>query len=101
MDLFTISLLKKYVVETITNIEGVVTGKSAYDIAVENGFSGTEKEWLESLKGETPIIGENGHWIIAGVDTGILAAPDLDGYYSEANLEALTTEEILEICKNK
>lgn len=101
MDLFTIALLKKYVVETITNIEGVVTGKSAYDIAVENGFSGTEKEWLESLKGEAPQIGENGHWIIAGVDTGLLATPDLDGYYSEANLEALTTEEILEICKNK
>ena len=25
--------------------------KSAYDIAVENGFAGTEAEWLESLKG--------------------------------------------------
>ena len=27
-------------------------GKSAYDIAVENGFKGTETEWLESLKGK-------------------------------------------------
>ncbi len=27
-------------------------GKSAYEIAVENGFSGTEQEWLASLKGE-------------------------------------------------
>ena len=27
-------------------------GKSAYDIAVDNGFVGTEVEWLESLKGE-------------------------------------------------
>lgn len=27
-------------------------GKSAYDIAVENGFTGTEAEWLNSLKGE-------------------------------------------------
>ncbi len=26
-------------------------GKSAYEIAKENGFEGTEKEWLESLKG--------------------------------------------------
>lgn len=26
-------------------------GKSAYDLAVENGFVGTEAEWLESLKG--------------------------------------------------
>ena len=28
-------------------------GKSAYDIAVDNGFVGTEQEWLESLKGES------------------------------------------------
>lgn len=27
-------------------------GKSAYEIAVENGFVGTETEWLASLKGE-------------------------------------------------
>jgi hypothetical protein len=27
-------------------------GKSAYQIAVDNGFVGTEEEWLESLKGE-------------------------------------------------
>ena len=27
-------------------------GKSAYQIAVENGFIGTEQEWLASLKGE-------------------------------------------------
>ena len=27
-------------------------GKSAYEIAVDNGFVGTEAEWLESLKGE-------------------------------------------------
>lgn len=26
-------------------------GKSAYDIAVDNGFTGTEEEWLESLNG--------------------------------------------------
>lgn len=30
-----------------------VPGLSAYEIAVENGFVGTEKEWLESLKGES------------------------------------------------
>jgi len=27
------------------------TGKSAYEIAVDNGFTGTEEEWLQSLKG--------------------------------------------------
>lgn len=36
-------------------IGGVIRGldgKSAYQIAVENGFEGTEDEWLESLEGE-------------------------------------------------
>ena len=27
-------------------------GKSAFEIAQENGFAGTKEEWLESLKGE-------------------------------------------------
>lgn len=27
-------------------------GKSAYEIAVDNGFTGTEDQWLDSLKGE-------------------------------------------------
>lgn len=30
----------------------VTRGYSAYEVAVINGFSGTEEEWLESLKGE-------------------------------------------------
>ena len=35
-------------------------GKSAYDIAVENGFVGTVQEWLASLKGETGAPGAAG-----------------------------------------
>ena len=35
-------------------------GKSAYQIAVDNGFTGTEEEWLTSLKGEPGIPGEKG-----------------------------------------
>jgi hypothetical protein len=27
-------------------------GKSAYEIAIDHGFEGTEEEWLESLRGE-------------------------------------------------
>ena len=45
--------------ETDTNVIEVIyagkqgiPGKSAYSIAVKNGFSGTEEEWLLSLKGE-------------------------------------------------
>ncbi len=36
------------------------SGKSAYDIAVEYGFEGTEQEWLESLKGDKGDPGING-----------------------------------------
>ena len=35
-------------------------GKSAYEIAVENGFKGTEEEWLASLKGEQGPKGDTG-----------------------------------------
>jgi hypothetical protein len=35
-------------------------GKSAYEVAVKNGFEGTEIEWLESLKGERGDKGEQG-----------------------------------------
>lgn len=53
-------------VETILkNVSGKTgaDGKSAYQIAVENGFSGDEKTWLESLigkQGEQGLQGEKG-----------------------------------------
>lgn len=65
--------------------EDLPRGKSAYEIAKENGFDGTEAEWLASLKGatgaagangkdgengETPYVGENGNWYIGANDTG-------------------------------
>ena len=67
-----------------------VDGKSAYEIAVENGFVGTEEEWLESLKGDTGSQGpqgetgpagangntpyiQDGYWFINGESTGVLA----------------------------
>ena len=53
-------------------------GLSAYELAVQNGFEGSESEWLASLKGkdgkagEGPTI-ENGYWIVDGVGTGVKA----------------------------
>lgn len=35
-------------------------GDSAYQVALNNGFSGTESEWLESLQGEQGERGERG-----------------------------------------
>ena len=48
-------------VPTEANIKGSLNtvygkdGKSAYGVAVENGFEGTEAEWLESLKGDSGV----------------------------------------------
>lgn len=57
--------------------EGIETaqGKSAFEIAVENGFVGTESEWLESLKGEKGADGKDG---INGKD-GIDGKNGVDG----------------------
>lgn len=35
-------------------------GKSAYELAVEKGFSGTELQWLESLRGRDGTAGRDG-----------------------------------------
>jgi hypothetical protein len=64
-------------------------GQSAYEIAVKNGFKGTEQEWLHSL---SPYIGKNGNWFLGNEDTGVPASADI-------SMIALTEEEILEICK--
>ena len=98
MDITSYILAKKYVDTTLSGA-GALQGQSAYDIAVKNGFKGSEEEWLKSLEGITPHIGENGNWYLNDIDTGVLAAPDLNGYFSEANLVALSKEEILNICK--
>ena len=43
-------------------------GYSAYEIALNNGFVGTEEEWLASLKGEPGVAGANGKDGNAGKD---------------------------------
>ena len=40
--------------------ENGIDGKSAYQLAVDKGFVGTEAEWIASLKGETGPIGPQG-----------------------------------------
>lgn len=43
-------------------------GYSAYDLAVKNGYTGTEAEWLASLKGEKGSKGDTGATGPAGAD---------------------------------
>lgn len=54
-----------------------IQGKSAYTVAVENGFVGTEQEWLDSLQGSP--------------DTGAQIASKLEALTGSArvNIEAV------------
>lgn len=63
MDLVTLALAKKYTDDTVSGFGSLQgkDGKSAYQIALDNGFIGTETDWLESLKGEIGASGEDGY----------------------------------------
>ncbi len=71
------------------NVNGTLAeigdGKSAYELAVYYGYTGTEQEWLKSLNGKdgstVTLDASTKHWFLDGVDTGILAegvTPSID-----------------------
>ena len=45
IDITTYALLKSYVKQSIANADQFVQGKSAYEVALDQGFKGTEAEW--------------------------------------------------------
>lgn len=56
---------------SLKGVVGAAFGKdgySAYEIALNHGFEGTEEEWLASLKGETGAAGADGKDGNAGKD---------------------------------
>lgn len=89
MDIITYVLARKYADRLLQNTE-TLNGKSAYEIAKEHGFPGDEEQWLASLQGEAPHVGDNGNWYIGDKDTGVPAS---------GNLIPMTEEEIIEICQ--
>lgn len=61
-------------------------GKSAFEIAVEYGFIGTETEWLESLHGKDGRDGIDGS---PGKDGKNGITPDMSNYPNKADFENL------------
>lgn len=64
--------------DSLTGADGApgADGLSAYEVAVANGFVGTEAEWLASLvgeQGETGAAGEDGTEIELSVQSGWLS----------------------------
>lgn len=74
IDVVTLALAKKYVRDSLEGAGALKgqDGRSAYQVAVDNGFSGTEQEWLNSLQGDQGPAGRDG---IDGKD----GAPGRDG----------------------
>ena len=68
----------KEVEGTLVNIGGKLEGKSAYELAVEQGYIGTLEEWLESLKGKgitfIPHVSEEG--MLTWTNNGGLENPE-------------------------
>ena len=60
-------------------------GLSAYQVAVKNGFVGTEQEWLDSLVGEKGEKGDTGN-------TGATGEPGRDGYVQYTAGDNITIE---------
>lgn len=55
-----ITAVKNQLNALIAQAAALRDGKSAYEIAVEKGYSGTEEEWLISLKGDKGDTGATG-----------------------------------------
>ena len=78
-------------------------GKSAYEIAVEHGYVGTEEEWLESLKGKDGITPDMSEYpktseITTIVEREIEAATgDFHSHANKATLDAFTPELLQEL----
>ena len=85
-DLYT-QLLKK-LSEMQTGAKGK-DGRSAYEIAIENGFVGTAAEWLESLKGMNGVDGKDGKDGADGLPGKDGISPDLTNYPDTDAVKAL------------
>lgn len=98
MDVVTYALCKKQIADALKGA-GALKGEqglSAYQIAVNRGFSGTENDWLSSLKGDpgyTPYIGDNGNWFVNGVDTGTSASGAIKVTSEKSSSEIIIDEE--------
>ena len=64
-------------------------GRSAYEIAVEHGFVGTETEWLESLRGADGKDGLPGKDGKNGVDGKDGITPDMSSYATKTDIAEL------------
>lgn len=96
-DLYT-QLLKR-----IEDAEHGLDGKSAYEIAVEHGYVGTEEEWLESLKGKDGITPDMSEYPKTSEVTTIIereiapVAEEAHSHDNKGTLDSITPELLQEL----
>lgn len=56
---------------------GSSNGLSAYEIAVKNGFAGSETEWLQSLQTEKVVTQNNVSYVVDGATGGSVVAANI------------------------
>lgn len=92
IDVIGLALAKSYTASSLEGAGALVgdPGKSAYEIDVSNGFTGTEAEWLESIKGDKGDAGTVPHiddttrrWFIGDQDTGYVAVPNTNVSFND------------------
>ena len=93
----------RFYVNVDGKLQEIGDGKSAYELAVYYGYTGTEQEWLGSLHGKdgsTVTLDTNTkHWFLDGVDTGILAegvTPSIDSNTKHWMLGTIDTNIVAE-----
>lgn len=78
-------------INTLRNETGSgADGKSAFELAVDAGFTGSVEEWLESLKGQDGAPGTNGLDGVNGVD----GAPGADGLDGTPGVDGLSAYQV-------
>ena len=90
-------LTEKYCANlNVTEVLHGKDGKSAYQIALDNGFVGTEQEWLDSLKGDKGDKGDKGETGDKG-EKGDKGDTGEAGYTPVKGEDYFTASEIAEI----
>lgn len=89
--------------QLLKKIDSATAGKSAYEIAVEHGYVGTEEEWLASLHGKDGITPDMSEYpktseVTSIVETVIAPmAADAHTHDNKAALDSLTPELFTEL----
>jgi hypothetical protein len=69
LEVITLALSKKYTDKSIEGTTGPLHGKSAYEIAVLKGYTGSEQDFVDDQHGYPPYIDGGNWWVYDSVTT--------------------------------